>query len=118
MEITTILNLPDIVHFISNTIKDITALEYFKPVILIIRAVIRKFHQSHLGMTEFNLAGTELDIGQGLEAIGKTRFGTIIIAARSTERNLPTIKRAVHRGLFDLEVSRACDNLFNLLKSL
>ena len=105
LDIPTIINFPDCVHFISNTIKDITKLTYFQPVILIVRGVIRKFHQSHIGTFELDKAKTEISIGRGLESIGKTRFGSTVIGARSVERNIPAIKKVVYRGLFDLGVS-------------
>jgi hypothetical protein len=103
-EIPTMFNLPDIVHFISNTIKDIVKLEYFKLTISIMRGVITKFHKSHLGTAELSFAHVECHIGRGLDAIGKTRFGTIILAAWALQYNLPAIKRVVERGNFDLGV--------------
>ncbi|KAF8817215.1 hypothetical protein BYT27DRAFT_7247457 [Phlegmacium glaucopus] len=77
-EIPTIFNPPDIVHFISNTIKDIDKLPYFnKP--------------------------THHAWRKGLVSIGKTRFGTIIIAAWSLQLNIPSrIKKVVEHGHFDL----------------
>ncbi len=105
IEIPTLLNLPDIVHFINNTLKDIIQLPYFKKLILITRAVIKKFHKSHPAIAEFEAASKEVGITRGLEAIGKTRFGTIILAAHSLKRNIPTIQRVVQRGKYDLEVS-------------
>ena len=42
-EIPTMFNLPDIVHFISNLIKDIVKIDYFKNTITIMRGVIAKF---------------------------------------------------------------------------
>jgi hypothetical protein len=91
-DIPTMLNLPDIVHFISNTIKDIVTLPFFKPPILTIHGVLKKFHKSHLGKSELGAARKHFSIGRGLETIGKTRFGTIILTARSVQRNLPAIK--------------------------
>ena len=67
--------------------------------------MIAKFHRSHIGTAEFNTACAELKITRGLEAIGKTRFGTIIRAARALEKCLPVIKRVVERGVFNLEAS-------------
>ena len=105
-EIPTMFNLPDIVHFISNTIKDIVKLEYFKPTITTMRGVITKFHKSHLGIAELSFANIECHITRGLEAIGKTRFGTIILAAWALQYNIPAIKRVVEREKFDLGVCR------------
>lgn len=103
-DIPTMFNLPDIVHFISNTIKDIVKLEYFKPSITTMRGVITKFHKSHLGMAEISFAHVECHITRGLEAIGKTHFGTIILAAWALQYNIPAIKRVVERRNFDLGV--------------
>jgi hypothetical protein len=77
----------DIVHHISNTLKDIIKIEFFADTIKIVRAVITKFHSnsSHLGNSELKAARKELRTGPGLEAIGKTRFGTVILSARSVQ---------------------------------
>ncbi|KJA15658.1 hypothetical protein HYPSUDRAFT_148772 [Hypholoma sublateritium FD-334 SS-4] len=101
-EIPTIFNLPDIVHFISNTIKDIVRLPVFKPTITVLRGVITKFHKSHLGEAELAVAHTATGITKGLDAIGKTRFGTIIIASWALQVNIPSIKIVVDRDNFDL----------------
>lgn len=66
------------------------------------RGVISKFHKSHIGAAELNLARKEAGIKHGLEAIGKTRFGTVVRAARSLNRCLPAIKKVVERGVFSL----------------
>jgi hypothetical protein len=105
-KIPTMFNLPDIVHFISNnTLKDIIKLEFFKVTITVMRSVITKFHKSHLGMAELSFAHVECHIGRGLDAIGTTRFGTIILAAWALQYNIPAIKKVVERGNFDLGVS-------------
>ena len=110
-EIPTMFNLPDIVHFISNLIKDIVKIDYFKNTITIMRGVIAKFHKSHLGATELEFAHVECGIKRGLTTIGRTRFGTIILAAWSLQHNLPALKRVVERNNFDLGV-RYFLNLF------
>lgn len=106
LEVPTALNVADIVHHISNTLKDIVKLEFFAGAIKIIRGVITKFHSnsSHLGNAELNAARKELHTGPGLEAIGKTRFGTLILSARSVQRTAPALKRVVHNDKFNLEV--------------
>ncbi|KAF8958082.1 ribonuclease H-like domain-containing protein, partial [Flammula alnicola] len=101
-EIPTLFNLPDIVHFISNTIKDIVRLPCFGSTITILRATITKFHKSHLGDSELKIAHSLLGIRKGLDAIGKTRFGTVIIAAWSLQLNIPSIRKIVERGKFDI----------------
>ena len=93
-EVPQALNLADIVHHIrvGNTIKDIVKLSYFQKPIKIICGVITKFHMSHLGSAELKTAHKELRTGPGLEAIGKTQFGTIILSAASVQRTIPAIK--------------------------
>lgn len=103
-EIPTLFNLPDIVHLISNTIKDLVKLDYFKETTTTMRSIIVKFHKSHEGTAELAFAHVECGIGRGLESIGKTRFGTMILAAWALDHNLPAIKRVVERGRFDLGV--------------
>ncbi|KAF8328312.1 hypothetical protein F5887DRAFT_151939 [Amanita rubescens] len=78
-------------------------MDHFKPVISTLRAVVAKFHRSHIGSAEFNSARVKLKMTSGLEAIGKTRFGTVIRAARALEKCLPVIKRVVEQGIFSLE---------------
>ena len=103
-EIPTVFNLPDIVHFISNTIKDIVKLEYFKETTNVMHSTITKFHKSHPAISELKFAHIECGIGRGLTSIGKTRFGTIILAAWSLQENIPAIKKVVERGNFSLGV--------------
>lgn len=100
------MNLADIIHHISNTLKDIVKLPYFQNTIKTVRAVITKFHAtvSHLGTAELKAARKALCTGPGLEAIGKTRFGTVILSSISVQRTIPAIKRVVQNGKFDLEV--------------
>lgn len=111
-EIPTIFNLPDIVHFISNTIKDIVKLKYFKETTTVLRNTITKFHKSHPAIAELKIAHIECRIGRGLTSIGKTRFGSVILAAWSLQDNIPAIKKVVERAVFKLEV---CCTLPNLL---
>lgn len=80
-------------------------LPYFKKTIVVLRAVITKFHKSHPGTAQLEAAQDFCRISRGLEAIGKTRFGSIILAARSLERNIPALKHVVEVGIFDLDVS-------------
>ena len=103
-EIPTIFNLPDIVHFISNTIKDIVKLDYFKETTTVMRSTITKFHKSHPAIAELKIAHVECRIGRGLTSIGKTRFGSVILAAWSLQQNIPAIKKVVERKIFSLEV--------------
>lgn len=50
---------------------------------------------------------SECHITRGLEAIRKTRFGTIILAAWALQCNIPAIKRVDKHGKFDLGVGKA-----------
>ncbi|KAF8914403.1 hypothetical protein CPB84DRAFT_1841112 [Gymnopilus junonius] len=102
-EILMIFNLPDIVHFISNTLKDIVKLAHFKPTITTVRGVVKKFHKSHPGATELRIVHLICGITKGLDAIGKTRFGTIILSAWSVQINIPALQKIVEQGIFDLE---------------
>ena len=77
----------------------------FIQTITVVRSVIRKFHQSHLSSSELTLALEYCKIKRGLEAIGKTRFGTVIRGAKSISTCRPAIARVVERGNFDLGVS-------------
>ena len=79
-------------------------LPYFQKTIKIVRSVITKFHMSHSGSAELKTARKELRTGPGLEAIGLTRFGTVILSSASVQRTIPAIKQVVHNGIFDLEV--------------
>ena len=109
-EIPTIFNLPDIAHFISNTIKDIVKLEYFKETMSILCSTITKFHKSHSAIAELKIAHVKCHIGRGLTSIGKTRFGSVILAAWSLQNNIPAIKKVVECGVFKLEVCCALQN--------
>ncbi|KAF8233919.1 hypothetical protein L208DRAFT_1553448 [Tricholoma matsutake] len=71
LEVPTALNLADIVHHISNTLKDIIKLKYFENSIKVVHGIITKFHMSHLGMAELKVACKVLCTGPGLEAIVK-----------------------------------------------
>jgi len=104
-EIPTMFNLPDIVHFISNTIKDIVKLEHFNETVGVMRSTITKFHKSHPAIAELKFAHIECGIGRGLTSIGKTRFGTIVLAAWALQENVPAIKKVVERGNFSLGAS-------------
>ncbi|KAF8238046.1 hypothetical protein L208DRAFT_1375358 [Tricholoma matsutake] len=112
LKVPTALNLADIVHHISNTLKDIIKLKYFENSIKVVRGIITKFHMSHLGMAELKVAHKVLHTGPGLEATGKTRFGTTILSARSVQRSITTIKKVMENGSFDLEVAYLKSDLF------
>jgi hypothetical protein len=87
---------------------------FFFQTIIVVRNVIRKFHQSHLGISELTLALEYCKITRGLEAIGRTRFGTVIRGAQSVSSSRPAITRVVERDNFDLGVSYCFVNKFKL----
>ena len=78
---------------------------FFFQTITVVRNVIQKFHESHLGSSELMLALESCKITRGLEAIGKTRFGTVIHGTRSVSSCRPAIASVVERDNFDLGVS-------------
>ncbi|KAF7760558.1 hypothetical protein Agabi119p4_11234 [Agaricus bisporus var. burnettii] len=102
--VPTIIPVADCVHHLSNTVGDIVKLSFFRQTLTIIRAVITKIHKSHLGTAEFKAARSIIPgaPGRGLEAVGKTRFGTVIYSARSLQRNLPVLKEIIKRGKFNM----------------
>ncbi|XP_006461004.1 hypothetical protein AGABI2DRAFT_117929 [Agaricus bisporus var. bisporus H97] len=55
-------------------------------------------------MAEFKAARSIIPGAPGhrLEAVGKTRFGTVVYSARSLQRNLPVLKEIVKRGKFNM----------------
>jgi len=102
--IPTAFNLPDIAHFLNNLVKDLVRINYFKESISVVRHIIATMNKAHLGKTALDQARAELGVGRGLEAIGKTRFGTTIRSSESVHRNLQPIKLVVERETYDLEV--------------
>jgi hypothetical protein len=67
--------------------------------------VISFFHQLHLGISELKTARAECGITRGLEAIGKTRFGTFTRATQSVKHCTPAIKRVAVRKKVTFEFS-------------
>ncbi|THU89473.1 hypothetical protein K435DRAFT_677870 [Dendrothele bispora CBS 962.96] len=104
-EVPTILPFADCCHHLDNTNKAIVELDYFDETIKTIRSTIRSFSQSHVGRAELQKARDELLTGAGLEAIGKTRFMTVVLSALLVQRNLPAIKQVVKNGKFEFESS-------------
>ncbi|KAF9012822.1 hypothetical protein BDZ89DRAFT_963490 [Hymenopellis radicata] len=92
-----ILIFPDACHHLSSQIKDIVKLPYFAGVIIIVRATLTFFHKSHAGIHAFAQARKDLKISRALDAIGKTRFASIIYSARSIQRNLLAFQRIFRR---------------------
>lgn len=69
------------------------------------RAVIKRFNKSHSGVFELAAKRKELEIGRGLEAIGKTRFGTVVLSAISVLRCLLAIQALTEEGKANCDVS-------------
>ncbi|KAF9025001.1 hypothetical protein BDZ89DRAFT_1040796 [Hymenopellis radicata] len=63
----TIVVLPDPCHHLSNKIKDICKLEYFKEPIVQMRTTIKYFSKSTYGSTHMAAQRVTLDINKGLE---------------------------------------------------
>ncbi|KAF8148011.1 hypothetical protein B0H34DRAFT_669093, partial [Crassisporium funariophilum] len=107
-KIPTMFNLPDIVHFISNTIKDIVKLTYFNSSTTILRGVITKFYKLHLGEAKLNIVHVICGTGKGLDSTGETCFGTVIIAAWAYQLNIPSIRKLVKHGQFNIGEFGSC----------
>lgn len=69
-----------------------------------LRLTIKLMHTSHGCFADLKIARENHRITRGLEAIGKTRFATIIRAARSVQNNTPAIKDVVRARKDVLEV--------------
>jgi len=75
---------------------------------LVNRAVLTRLHKSHAGVYELGEKRKELQIGRGIEGIGKTRFGTVMLSALSLVRCLPAIQAVVSEGKANCDVSVGC----------
>ncbi|PBK63232.1 hypothetical protein ARMSODRAFT_894747 [Armillaria solidipes] len=100
-EVKTVIPNPDICHYISNLIKDVVRIDFFEATIKVVRGTIHFFHTSHMGIHEFKIARSDLNISRGLQAVGKTRFGTIIYSSKSVQRCTPAIQKVIERGKAD-----------------
>ncbi|KAK0440022.1 uncharacterized protein EV420DRAFT_1279347, partial [Desarmillaria tabescens] len=96
--VPTIIALADLCHHISNLIKDVVKLPYFSLAIKVVRGIIKYFHMSHIGIADFAKARQQLNIGHGLESIGKTRFGTVVHSSVSVQRCIPAIQKTISFG--------------------
>ncbi|KAI0045358.1 hypothetical protein FA95DRAFT_1495465 [Auriscalpium vulgare] len=95
-QIPLAIMLGDCVHHLNRGIGDIGKLAAFQSVIQVVRATVALFHKSHAGHAALKVARSQLGIGRGLEAIGKTRFATLVLSAASVQRNTPAIKKVVN----------------------
>ncbi|KAG6806944.1 hypothetical protein H0H92_009504, partial [Tricholoma furcatifolium] len=87
-----IINLPDPLHHLNNTFKEISALPFFQPLIKILRVVLKFFKQSKPARVKLKDLRIRNGLGPGLESIGKTRFLTHVWSAESLRRLLPAIR--------------------------
>ncbi|KAJ7458998.1 ribonuclease H-like domain-containing protein [Mycena latifolia] len=101
--VPTILDLADPNHHLSNTVKDIVQLPYFKLAIKILRGTVKYFNQSKQSKNILKQIRMKESIGRGLETIGKTRFATVTWSAISLRRNLEPISRLCTNGQVDIK---------------
>ncbi|KAF5328452.1 hypothetical protein D9611_015136 [Ephemerocybe angulata] len=85
-QLPQVLNLPDPIHHLNNTCKDLCALEYFKP------GTVKHFKHSNIGKEKLRKERVKQGLGAGLESAGKTRFASRIWCAVSLQRNLPALE--------------------------
>jgi hypothetical protein len=122
-EVPTIIDLPDPVHHTHNTIGEICSLEYFAKVcvliceislcllifiqtILVLRSILNHFSHSDKDLDILAKACEQLDISHGLEKIGNTWFGSIIISAQSVQCNMPALLQTVSDNQIRFEVCK------------
>ncbi|KAG5634248.1 hypothetical protein H0H81_002717, partial [Sphagnurus paluster] len=91
----SILNLPNAMHHLNNTLKQISSLPYFKQLIKRVRTVIKYFKHSKPVKAMLKDIRISQGLGPGLESIGKTRFSTLTWSAESVRRCLPAIRDLV-----------------------
>ncbi|KAK0184773.1 hypothetical protein F5146DRAFT_938135, partial [Armillaria mellea] len=96
-----IITSPDICHYISNLLKDIVQSNFFTVTIKVVHGTISFFHTLHMGIYEFKIARSDLGIQQGLQAVGKTQFRTIIYSSSSVQHCTPAIQKVIEWGRAD-----------------
>ncbi|KAG2337516.1 hypothetical protein BDR05DRAFT_842673, partial [Suillus weaverae] len=94
-EIKTLIQVPDICHHLNLLCKDLIQLSMFSFMIKNLRSIITYFRKSHAATDALNKARKSLDIGRGLEGIGKTRFATVCILAISLKCCFPALCQIV-----------------------
>ncbi|KAJ7596244.1 hypothetical protein C8J56DRAFT_1043345 [Mycena floridula] len=97
-EFPVILDFGDISHHMNSLLKDLVKLKHFALTIKISRETITFYTKSHIAISELEKAQELHKIGQGLETVGATRFGTIIHSLNSIKRCLPAIIQTVCWG--------------------
>ena len=96
--------MADITHHSNNTVKNIALNKFFASTVATIRATITYFHKSHEAIAGLKCAREGLQISEGLESIGKTRFGTLVHSGRSVQRNFAAIRKLVDDNLLQFSV--------------
>ncbi|KAJ7142794.1 ribonuclease H-like domain-containing protein, partial [Mycena epipterygia] len=99
----TMLNLPDPNHHLSNTVKHIILIPYFKQPIKILRGAVKHFSHSKQSKGMLKQLRIQENIGRGLETIGKTRFASVAWSAISLRRNLNPIRTLVTNGQVEIK---------------
>ncbi|KAJ7241185.1 ribonuclease H-like domain-containing protein [Mycena rebaudengoi] len=94
--------IPDPNHHLALMIKDICRITYFVDCIGRMRTTITYFSHSTYSVTHLNALRVIYDINKGLEAIGKTRFGTLYWAGYSLLRCLALIAELIELGIIDV----------------
>ncbi|CAA7260791.1 unnamed protein product [Cyclocybe aegerita] len=94
-EVPLLLNLPDPAHHLNNTWKDIANLPYFKELIKQIRTIIKYFKHANFAKALLKELREKMNLGPGLESIGKTRFSTLLWSAESLKHSLIAILELV-----------------------
>lgn len=102
--IPTVLNLPDPNHHLNNTWKEIADLPYFDQTVDRLRGTIRFFKQSKPAKGKLKEARHTMNLGPGLETIGKTRFVTLQRSGASLCRNIRAVRSIVTSEDIDIPV--------------
>ncbi|KXN92085.1 hypothetical protein AN958_09788 [Leucoagaricus sp. SymC.cos] len=97
-----VFNLPDPVHHLNNTWKDIASLPFFTGVVSIIRRTVNHFKHSDFAKNLLRQLREQQNLGPGLESVGKTHFVTLVWVAISVQRCLGAIHDLVSGGKVDL----------------
>ena len=101
-----LLDLPDPCHAMNLLISDICKLPAFQPAIAKIRRTLTYFSHSTSATTKLKAQRKVMKIpGNGLEAIGDTRFATIFYAAQSLRKCMPAIQALVGDNQIEVTVS-------------
>ncbi|THU80342.1 hypothetical protein K435DRAFT_874483 [Dendrothele bispora CBS 962.96] len=103
LELPTVLTLPDCCHHIALTIKDITNLEEFKPMIKTLKATIQHFGHSDSATKKLEHVRKEENVTEGLVTVGKTRFATHYTAAVALDRCFPFIQDLLNDGSIQIK---------------